>query len=174
MEFIIETIYNQESITAMAKAMRKTVRRKRNKRTRIAGWIIIILALLLTIPSKDEEFVLEANMIVTWIVVLIMGLVILFEDNINAYIAKKRMVMGTEKAVTEFKEESYISTTDMGKTEWYYKNIIQIAETKEYFIFIFDNSHAQIYDKNKFTKGTVEEFRTFICEKTGKEIKNIS
>ena len=28
MEFIIETIYNQESITAMAKAMRKTVRKK--------------------------------------------------------------------------------------------------------------------------------------------------
>ena len=161
MEFIIETIYNQESITAMAKTMRKTVRRKRNKRTRIAGWIIIILALLLTIPSKDKEFVLEANMIVTWIVVLIMGLVILFEDKINAYIAKKRMVKGTEKAVTEFKDESY-------------KNIIQIAETKEYFIFIFDNSHAQIYDKNKFTKGTVEEFRTFIYEKTGKEIKNIS
>lgn len=173
MEFIIETIYNQESITAMAKAMRKTVRRKRNKRTRIAGWIIIILALLLTIPSKDEEFVLEANMIVTWIVVLIMGLVILFEDKINAYIAKKRMIKGTEKAVTAFNEENYISTTDMGKTEWHYKNILQIAETKEYFVFIFDNSHAQIYDKNKFTKGSVEEFRTFICEKTGKEIQDI-
>lgn len=174
MEFIIETIYDQESITAMAKAMRKTVRRKRNKRTRIAGWIIIILALLLTIPSKGEIFVIEANMIVTWLAVLMMGIVLLFEDNINAYIAKKRMVKGTEKAVTVFKDEIYISTTDMGKTEWYYKNIIQIAETKEYFIFIFDNSHAQIYDKNKFTKGTVEEFRTFICEKTGKEIENIS
>ena len=54
MEFIVETIYDQESITAMAKAMRKTVRKRRNKRTRIAGWIIIILALLLTIPSKDD------------------------------------------------------------------------------------------------------------------------
>ncbi len=31
MEFIVETIYNQESITAMAKAMRKTVRKKEIK-----------------------------------------------------------------------------------------------------------------------------------------------
>ena len=173
MEFIIETIYNQESITAMAEALRKTVRKKRNKRTHIMGWIIVLLAIFLVVPEKGEEFAIETNMIVTWIVVLIMVLTLLFEDKINAYIAKKRMIKGTEKAVTVFNEENYISTTDMGKTEWHYKNILQIAETKEYFVFIFDNSHAQIYDKNKFTKGSVEEFRTFICEKTGKEIQDI-
>lgn len=174
MEFIIETIYDQESITVMAEALRKTVRKKRNKRTHIIGWIIVLLAILLVVPSKGEKIIITSNMVVTWIVVLIMLLTLLFEDKINAYIAKKRMIKGTEKAVTVFNEENYISTTDMGKTEWHYKNILQVAETEGYFVFIFDNSHAQIYDKNKFTKGLVEDFRTFICEKTGKDIKNIT
>ena len=33
------------------------------------------------------------------------------------------MIKGTEKSITVFKEDGYTSTTDMGKTEWYYKNI---------------------------------------------------
>ena len=96
-----------------------------------------------------------------------------FEDSINGYIAKKRMIKGTEKATTVFKEEGYISKTDMVKTEWYYKNIQQIAENDEYFIFIFDQSHAQVYEKKRITGGTIDDFRKFITEKTEKEIKKI-
>ena len=174
MEFIIETEYTQKVISTMAKALRKTIRKKRNKRTHIFGWIIIIFAIFISAPIGDKVLVIDMKTIVTWAAVVIMTITLIFEDKINGYIAKKRMIKGTEKAVTVFNEENYISTTDMGKTEWHYKNILQVAETEGYFVFIFDNSHAQIYDKNKFTKGLVEDFRTFICEKTGKDIKNIT
>ena len=173
MEFVFETIYNQKAIVAMAEGLRKTIRRKRNKRTHILGWLVIILGLLLSIPVGYEEFVIDSKKVVTLLAILIMAIVLLFEDKINGYIARKRMIKGTEKAITVFKEDGYTSTTDMGKTEWYYKNINQLAETDEYFIFIFDQRHAQVYEKNGITSGTIDDFRKFITEKTQKEIKKI-
>ena len=173
MEFVFETIYNQKAISTMAEALRKTIRRKRNKRTHILGWLVIILAILLSIPSDNEDFIIDTKTVVTWLAVLIMAVVLLFEDKINGYIARKRMIKGTENSITVFEEDGYTSTTDMGKTEWYYKNINQIAETNDYFIFIFDQSHAQVYDKNGITKGSIDEFREFIIRKTEKEIKKI-
>lgn len=171
MEFVFETIYNQKAISTMAEALRKTIRKKRNKRTHILGWIVIILAILFTIPAGNEEFVIDTKSIVTWIAVVIMVITLLFEDKINGYIARKRMIKGTEKAITVFKEDGYTSTTDMGKTEWYYKNINEIAETDDYFVFIFDERHAQVYNKKGITNGTIDDFRKFIAEKTEKEIK---
>lgn len=173
MEFVFETIYNQKAISTMAEALRKTIRRKRNKRTHILGWLVIILAIFLSIPSENEELIIDTKTIVTWIAVLIMATVLLFEDKINAYIARKRMLKGTENSITVFKEDGYRSTTNMGKTDWYYKNINQVAENDDYFIFIFDQSHAQVYDKKGITSGTVDDFRVFITRKTEKEIKRI-
>lgn len=173
MEFVFETNYDQKGISAMAEALRKTIRKKKSKRTHISGWIIILLAILISIPSKGEEFVLKARMVITWIVVLIMAITLIFEDKINGYIAKKRMVTGLDKAKTIFKEDKYISETKIGKTEFYYENIKELAETKDYFVFVFDQSHAQIYDKKGISGGTEEEFKKFIVEKTGKSIETI-
>lgn len=173
MEFIFETNYDKRTLSIMAEALRKTIRKKRNKRTHIMGWIIVLLAILISIPSKGEEFVIDVNTIITWTVVAIMILVLIFEDRINGYIARKRMLTGTEKATTTFKEESYSSETKIGKSEFYYKNIKEIAETEDYFVFVFDQSHAQIYDKKSISGGTVDEFREFIARKTEKEVKKI-
>ena len=173
MEFIFETNYDQKGISAMAEALRKTIRKKKSKRSHILAILIIIFALLISLPQKDEQFVIETNTIITWTAVLIMILVLIFEDKINGYIARKRMLSGMEKAVTVFKEDVYISTTNLGKTEFYYKNRNEIAETEDYFVFIFDKSHAQIYDKNGITKGTIDEFREFIAKKTEKEVQKI-
>ena len=62
MEFIFETNYDQKGITVMAKALRKTIRKKRSKRSHIFGIIIIICAILLSIPDKNEEFVITMNL----------------------------------------------------------------------------------------------------------------
>ena len=46
-----------------------------------------------------------------------------------------------------------------------------MAETKDYFVFLFSKNHAQVYDKRTLTGGTAEEFRAFMQEKTGKAIE---
>ena len=52
-------------------------------------------------------------------------------------------------------------------------NIAQVAETPLYFVFLFDHSPAQLYDKTSLEGGTAEAFRGFIRERTGLEVQYI-
>ncbi len=171
MQFVFETEYNQKAIKAMAYLMRKTMRKTQNRRSRVLGWIVLIVAALLTVPALKGDADIKWNTIATWVVMLIMIITLLFEDAINAYMSRRRMLAGTEKAVAEFLDEKYISATAVGKTEFSYASIAMIAENSEYFAFILDRRYAQIYDKSHLSGGSVDEFRAFIKEKTGKEVK---
>ena len=173
MEFKFETAYNQEAITVMAKALRKTVRKKKSHRSHIFGVLVIILALLLTLPLGGKAFVLDFKTIITWLVAVILCFTLIFEDKINGYVARKRMLPGLEKAIVTFNEEGYRSETELGSSEFKYGSIMLLAETADYFVFVFSQSHAQVYDKKSIAGGTIEEFRAFIQNATGKEIQNV-
>ena len=67
----------------------------------------------------------------------------------------------------------YVSDAQIGKTEFKYDYILEIAETENYFIFLLDKIHAQVYDKNMLSGGTVDEFRKFIEEKTNIKVKKV-
>lgn len=174
MQFTFETEYNQKSLSVMAKCIRKTARAKRSKRSHILGWIVIALALLLSFSSGDEGFTITFRVVITWTAAAVMLIVLLFEDKINGYFAGKRMLKGTEKAISTFDTENpdaFISETEVGKSEFNYEKIAMIAETDRYFVFVFSASHAQVYDKNSLSGGTVNEFRDFITEKTSKTVR---
>ena len=101
---------------------------------------------------------------------MIVLIALLFEDKINAWIARRRMMAGTDRATCTFTQDGYCSESAVGRTEWHYENIRYIAEDKDYFIFVFDKNHAQVYAKHGMTDGTAEEFRAFLSGITGKEI----
>lgn len=175
MEFTFETVYNQKAVTTMARTLRKTLRKKRSRRSHIFGWIVLVIAVILTLPLGEKEFAINFKTIITWIAASAILVALLFEDRMNGYIARKRMLAGMDRAATVFNDESYVTTTSIGKTEFPYDhNIDLLAETKDYFVFIFDKSHAQVYDKHALAGGTLEEFRKFISEKTGKEIVHVA
>lgn len=83
------------------------------------------------------------------------------------------MLPALQKANVTFREESYFYETEIGNSEFKYDNIVMLAETEEYFVFVFSQSHAQIYDKKSMRGGTLEAFRDFISRVTGKEIYSI-
>ena len=167
MEFVFETDYDRKAMTAMAKGLRKTVRKKHSRRSHIFGWIVIGLGLLLSWPSGD----MNRGDVVTWIAIAVMLGALLFEDRLNGYFARKKMLPGTSHAKAIFTEDGYRSETRMGNTEWKYENITAMAEMKDYFVFLFSKNHAQVYDKRTLTGGTADEFRAFMQEKTGKAIE---
>ncbi len=173
MEFKFETAYNQEALTVMAKAIRKTARKRRSRRSHIFGTIVILFALLLTLPLGNEAFVLDFKKVLTWLVSAIIFFTLIFEDRINGFVARKRMLPGLEKAMVTFKEDGYHSETEIGSSDFKYSTIQMLVETADYFVFIFSQSHAQIYSKSSLAGGTLEEFRTFIKNATGKEIQTI-
>lgn len=171
MKYTFETEYNLHSLTTMAKALRKTVRKKRGRLSHIRGWFIVAFSLALLVTASQNP--LETREKITVAVGVIVLITLIFEDRLNGYIGKKRMLKGTEKAVAVFDEENtetFISETEAGKTEFYYKNIVAIAETKEYFVFLLSANHGQLYDKTHISGGTPERFRDFISEKTGKDV----
>ena len=169
MEFTFETQYNAKTMTTMAKALRKTIRQKHSRRSHLFGWIVTILGLFLVVAN----FALDFRTIVTLVAVLAIVIALVFEDTINGYMAKKRLLPGTEKAVTIFSECGFHSTTDVGKSEWNYDKIMLIAETADFFVFVFSTSHAQLYDKRHLQGGTVDAFRRFIEDVTGKQVQSV-
>ena len=177
MKYTFETLYNQEALTIMAKCLRKTVRRKKSKRSHIFGWIVVILAVILSIASDAESFAIDFKKLITWTAALAIVISFIFEDWLNGYFAKKRMLKGTEKSISTFDTETpnaFISETAIGKSEFSYDKVAQIAETERYFVFIFSENHAQVYDKVSISGGTVDEFREFISKVTNKTVFFVS
>ena len=170
MEFSFETQYNAKTLAVMAKALRKTVRKKRSRRSHIFGWIVIVFSLLLLL---SDGFVVDFRSVVTWIAVLAILIALLFEDRLNGYVAKMRLLPGTDSSVAVFSENGFVSTTEVGKSEWNYDKIITIAETADFFVFVFSANHAQLYDKRQIQGGTAEDFRRFIESATGKTVQPV-
>lgn len=173
MEFRFETKYDQRGLTAMARALRRTVRKKRSRRSHIFGWCLVTLAILLIAVGRmlEEPWTLRDTLNLGVGVILIV--ILLTEDQVNAFFAKKKMLPGTSIARSVFTEESYTSTTEAAATEFHYETVQQVCETADYFVLLFSRQHGQIYDKATLSGGTAEEFRTFITEKTGKPIAYI-
>lgn len=173
MEFRFETTYDQKGLTAMARALRKTIRKKRSRRSHIFGWCIVALAVLLVAAERmlGEPWSVRDTLNLGVGVILI---VILFtEDQVNAFFAKKKLLPGTSSAKCVFTEEGYISATENATTEFHYEAVQQVCETADYFVLLLSRQHGQIYDKASLSGGTAEEFRSFITEKTGKPIAYI-
>ena len=110
-----ETDYNMETLTAMAKGLRKTVRKKRSRRVHIFAAVVLVLGILTILATVAGGEPLGASGVVTLLAMLVVILVSLFEDRLNAWFAKKRLLPGTEHAAATFEEDGYVSAT--GVTE---------------------------------------------------------
>ena len=102
-----ETDYNMETLTAMAKGLRKTVRRKRSRRVQIFAAVVLVLGILTILATVAGGEPLGASGVVTLLAMLVVILVSLFEDKLNAWFARKRLLPGTEHAVATFEEDGY-------------------------------------------------------------------
>ena len=163
--FSFETDYDMNTFISMARALRKTVRKKHSKRSHIFGVGVVVLGM--------ASVFLWGPKVLTIAAIAVIILVLLFEDRLNAWVAMKRMLSGMEKTKSDFYEDRYVSATDIGTTEWHFDKIKAIAEDQDYFIFLFSESHTQAYDKRKMNGGTEGDFRAFIEEKTGIKVQRI-
>ena len=172
MEYTFQTNYDMEALTAMTRALRKTVRRRRSRRSHVFGWIIVGLAALLSLPGR-ESYSIDPQRIITWLAAAAIVITFLFEDKLNALIAKKRMLPGLLSSTATFAPEGYHSETEVGSSDFSYDNILALAETDRYFIFMFSHAHAQVYDKRSILGGSCEDFAAFITQTTKKNIQKV-
>lgn len=162
----VKTVYDQRAMTAMAKGLRRTVRRKHNRISRIIAGIIIALGLVTGIAPA----LLEPGEGPQWLclfVSLLLLVILCTEDRVNGFLARKKNLPGASEVEAVFEEEGYTTMAQIGTTVWKYEAIRAMAESERYLVFALSNRHAQVYDKQGITQGTPEELTALLKEKTG-------
>ena len=172
MTFEIHSDITNRSMTMAARAMRRVLRRKRSIMWAISGWTVFFINALLLIPFDGEPFALDVRT-VTSLLVEVMLSVLLFQDRFNGMIARKNALAGTKEYHVAFGEDSYTVVTAATTSTFRYELIDALAESQDYIIFLMKKRYAQPLDKRTLTGGTVEEFKRFLEEKTGKTFRRV-
>ena len=173
MTFEIHSDITNRSMTIASRAMRKVLRRKRNIIWAIYGWSVFFINTLLLIPFDGEPFTLDASTVISLLVEVMLLSALLFQDRINGMIACKNTLAGTKEYYVVFGEESYTVVTEVATSTFRYELIDALAESQDYIILLMKKRYAQPLDKRTLTGGTVEEFKRFLEEKTGKTFRRV-
>ena len=161
-------------MTIAARAMRKVLRRRRSILWAVFGWSLFFINALLLIPFDGEPFSLDVRTVTSLLVeVMLLLSVLLFQDRFNGMIARKNALAGTKEYHVAFGEDSYTVVTAATTSTFRYELIDALAESQDYIIFLMKKRYAQPLDKRTLTGGTVEEFKRFLEEKTGKTFRRV-
>lgn len=169
----VETVYDQRTMTAMAGALRKTIRKKHSRRAHRFGIAVVVLGVLLLGVNLRNGQLLTVQSGLTLLAVSAILVTLLFQDAINGFLAGKRILPGTEAAETRFYEDCYVTETKAGITEWRYDRIQVLAESKGYLIFVLGQNHAQAYDLKQISGGAKEDLIAFLEKRTGKQVVSV-
>ena len=165
MKFTCHTVYRQMALTAMSRALRKTIQKKSSRAFRVYGWLCVLLGISVVFSARW--------MWLRWLdgaAILLLVTSLLWGDAIDGFFARRMAEPGTESVTLSFSPEGYTVEDGKSVTQWSYEKVLALAETGEYIILALGRRQGQICEKAGLQGGTLEEFRTFLVEKTQKEI----
>ena len=169
MKFTFNTEYGYGTFLALAKALRKTVKKKAS----IGRYILAVALVVLAVLRFGNAETLDLATLIIIIAVLLMTLVLLFQDQIDAFYSKKSLPHGGKTVTYSFYDEEYVSTIGEETSVHKYSDIGFIAETPNNFVLIFEEIPAQVLYKKELSAEDTEDFRKFITEKTDAEYKSV-
>ncbi len=169
MEFTCHTTYDQNALTAMARAVRKTVRAERSRIVCYYGWIVLGLLAVALWLSWGKLW----QMVLSCVTIGALLLVHWKEDAINGYFAKRKALPGTDAADTIFYPDHYLVKTAAAESRWQYDKIQAVAETREYIVLVMGMNHAMAFAKSALEGGSLSDFCRFLEEKSGHKVQNI-
>lgn len=173
MDFSFQTIYDHAALTAIARALRKTYRKKNSLITRIFMVLVLAFGIYSSTPLSGRELRITAGSIICYVTLLIILVTLLWEDGMNAMFAKKRLPRKEHIVDAVFDDDGFTIGTGEDKMYCAYQRINHLAETKYFYIFIFGENRAEIFDKDGLAGISEEEFRDFICKKTEMQFKKV-
>ena len=167
MEFTCQTVYDQQTLTITARALRKTARKAASRHARLFAWSSIALCLVFLCVSLDTPCVWMGFALA----IVLLLLLIWKEDAFSAFFAGKYSFPGPEPVYTAFHADCYESQIAGISIRWPYSNVLFLVEDAHFFIFILEQEYAQAYDKAYLAGGSKAAFRRFLEERTGKTIQ---
>lgn len=165
MEIQINTTYDQKAMTAMARALRKTLRRRKSMGIHIFGGLLAAFSLC----AGLLPYLLGAAKL-DWSMLLLAALVLLimaFEDTLSGWIAGRKLSAEAREVQTTFTSRGYTILFQGTKGHWSYEQIRCICKVRGYYVFLLSNKQGQVYDGNGFVRGDAESFETLLKEQTG-------
>ncbi len=171
-EFQIHSAYDRKALKTMARVLRKTMRRKRSIALRVFGWFAVTLMLLSEIAlAALDAFSWDVETALILLLCVVMVATLLFEDDLNGWLAAFSLIPGTREADTRFTPDCYTVVTQAAEVRWNYENIKAVGETSDSFVLMLSKRHTQQFPKAGMTEGTPDEFRAFLTEKTGLPVR---
>jgi len=170
MEFTFDMNYNLKATTAMERAIRKGLQEERDRKSKIIGWIFVILAVIILLTNLESIGLVQ---IVTAVLVAAFAAYLLFQDQFNGFLAMRKLPEKMRTGMWLFREDGYFSNTDAGESDYSYENVFAILETVGYIILVFHNGSAQILDVNTIKGGSLSDFRRLLRRKTELTIQEI-
>ena len=169
MELTCTTVYSRKAMAAMGKALRKTTRKKSSRRSRVLGWILIVICLLAVLDPQKATWIRVADGVA--LALLLAGQ--LGEDVIGAFFTKRHAMPGMEEGHFTFLPDCYESRITGAVTRWQYDTIQDLVEIGDYIVLVLGKNHAQACEKSGIQGGSPEELETFLENKTGRKVLQI-
>ena len=169
MEFTCHTTYNQKALTAANRALRKTIRAERSLIVRHWGWWVAALAAVSFWLSWGTAW----QMVFSCVVIFGLLVVNWKGDAIDAYFEKRWVFPETDVAHTAFCGDHFLVKTAAAESRRHYDKILALAETGEYLVLVMEKSRALAMEKVSLEGGSLPEFRRFLEEKSGQNIRDI-
>jgi len=167
MELTFEMNYNQAAMTAMAKALRKGLQEEQDKKSKIIGWIFIILTVIILLLSDKFGWM----QILACVFVACFAAYLIWQDSVNGYLAMKKLPEKMRTGKWLFREDGYFSDTEAGESDYSYENIFMMVESQGYMILVFHEGTAHIIDMSTIQGGTADDFRRLLRKKTSLTIQ---
>lgn len=169
MEFTCQTVYDQQTLTVTARALRKTARKAASRHARLFAWGSIALCLVFLCVSLDTTCVWMGFALA----IVLLLLLLWKEDALSAFFAGRYAFPGPEPVYTAFHADCYESQIAGVSIRWPYSNVLFLVEDAHFFIFILEQEYAQAYDKAYLAGGSKAAFRRFLEERTGRAIQTL-
>ena len=167
---VIQTTLDRKAMTTLARITRRTLRRGRNGPVRMLAWFVVVLETFLTwVYIRGGQGGWPVNMLLA----VIMLACILTEDQVNGMVSLRQILPASREVNATFRDSGYVHRAQSGESWWPYKLIKAVGESEEYFVFVLDKTHGQIYAKEGFSWGTPEEFRELVQRRTGLKIQRV-
>lgn len=167
MEFTFELNYNQKAMTAMAKAIRSGLQEEQDKKSKIIGWGFVALTVLILLFSESFGWM----QIAACVLITCFAAYLIWQDQVNGYLAMKRLPEKMRKGRWLFREDGYFSDTEAGESDYSYENIFLMVESQGYMMLVFHEGKAHIIDMSTIQGGTTQDFRKLLRRKTSLTIQ---
>lgn len=169
MELTFDLNYDQKAMTAMAKAIRVGLQEEQNKKSKIIGWGFVVLTVLILLFSKTLGWM----QIAAWVIIAGFAAYLIWQDNVNGYLAMKKLPVKMRTGKWLFREDGYYSDTEAGESDYSYENIFMMVESQGYMILVFHEGKAHIIDMSTVQGGTDADLRRLLRRKTSLTIVKV-